>query len=120
MICCLLSNASLSSITPHIDLREYGNNAFSIHTGGYCDGGPELWDTVVNGFNSEEYESEEEQNDFNIKVKLELDGVNIIDMLVNVLFTGGEMSGKLSAKHKFELASNFNYILANKIKGSEE
>ena len=49
----------------YIDLREYGNNAFSIHTGGYCDGGPELWDTVVNGFNSEEYESEEEQNDFN-------------------------------------------------------
>ena len=49
----------------YIDLREYGNNAFSIHTGDYCDGGPELWDTVVNGFNSEEYESEEEQNDFN-------------------------------------------------------
>jgi hypothetical protein len=49
----------------YINLREYGNNAFSIHTGGYCDGGPELWDTVVNGFNSEEYESEEEQNDFN-------------------------------------------------------
>jgi hypothetical protein len=49
----------------YINLREYGNNAFSIHTGGYCDGGPELWDTVVNGFNSEEYESEEEQNDYN-------------------------------------------------------
>ena len=49
----------------YIDLREHGNNAFSIHTGDYCDGGPELWDTVVNGFNSEEYESEEEQNDFN-------------------------------------------------------
>ncbi len=49
----------------YIDLREYGNNAFSIHTGGYCDGGPELWDTVVHGFNPEEYESEEQQNDYN-------------------------------------------------------
>ncbi len=49
----------------YVDLREYDNNAFSIHTGGYCDGGPELWDTVVNGFDSEEYESEEQQNDYN-------------------------------------------------------
>jgi hypothetical protein len=49
----------------YVDLREYGNNAFSIHTGGYCDGGPELWDTVVNGFNEEDYESEEQQNDYN-------------------------------------------------------
>lgn len=67
-----------------------------------------------------EVNEEEEQNDFNIKVKLELDGKNLIDMIVSVVFTGGEMSGKLSAKHKFELASNFNYLLTNKTKSSEE
>jgi hypothetical protein len=29
------------------------------------------------------------------------------------------MSGKLSAKHRFELAPNFNYLLANKLKPEE-
>jgi len=48
----------------YVNLYDYGNNAFSLHTGGYCDGGPELWDTVINGYNSEEYESEEDQNDY--------------------------------------------------------
>jgi len=67
-----------------------------------------------------EVSEDEEQNDFNIKVKLELDGDELINMNVSVIFTGGEMSGKLSAKHKFELASNFNYLLSNKTKGLEE
>jgi hypothetical protein len=49
----------------YVNLYEYGNNAFSLHTGGYCDGGPELWDTVVNGYKSEEYENEEDQNSYN-------------------------------------------------------
>ncbi len=49
----------------YIDLREYNNNAFSIHTGGYCDGGPELRDTIVNGFNEKEYKEEDEQDGYN-------------------------------------------------------
>ena len=49
----------------YVNLYDYGNNAFSLHTGGYCDGGPELWDTVINGYDSEEYESEEDQNSYN-------------------------------------------------------
>jgi hypothetical protein len=48
----------------YINLYDYGNNAFSLHTGGYCDGSPELKDTIINGYNSEEYESEEDQNDY--------------------------------------------------------
>ena len=67
-----------------------------------------------------EVNEDDEENDFNVKIKLELDGENLIDMIVNVVFTGGEMSGKLSAKHKFELAPNFNYLLTNKTKSSEE
>jgi len=48
----------------YINLNDYGNNAFSIHTGGYCDGAPELKDSVVNG-PSDEYEDEEEQDSYN-------------------------------------------------------
>jgi hypothetical protein len=65
-------------------------------------------------------EEVEENNDFNIKVRLELDGEKLMDMNIIVHFTGGEMSGKLSAKYKFDLASNFNYLITNKEKQSEE
>lgn len=49
----------------YMNLYEYGDNAFSIHTGGYCDGGPELKDSIVNGFDEDEYENEEDQDSFN-------------------------------------------------------
>lgn len=57
---------------------------------------------------------EEENNDFKIKIKLELDNQTLIDMFIVIKFSGGEMSGKLSAKYKFELADNFNYIISKK------
>jgi len=62
---------------------------------------------------------EEEENDFIIKIQLQMDGETLIDTLINVKFTGGEMSGKLSAKYKFELASEFNYLISTK-KRTEE
>lgn len=49
----------------YMNLYEYGNNTFSIHTGGYCDGGPELKDTIINGFDEDEYSDEEEQDSYN-------------------------------------------------------
>jgi thioredoxin reductase len=58
-------------------------------------------------------ESEEEQNDFQIKIKLELEEQDLIDMSIIVKFSN-EMSGKLSAKYKFELSSNFNYLISKK------
>ncbi len=57
---------------------------------------------------------EEENNDFVIKIKLELDDNKLIDMFIIVKFSGGELSGKLSAKYKFDLADNFNYLISNK------
>jgi hypothetical protein len=63
---------------------------------------------------------EEENNDFNIKIKLEMDENVLIDMSIIVKFTGGEMSGKLSAKYKFELAPNFNYLISKKQLGQSE
>jgi hypothetical protein len=53
----------------------------------------------------------EDNNDFNFKIKLELDDNQLIDMNIIVKFTGSEMSGKLSAKYKFELSSDFNYLI---------
>jgi hypothetical protein len=63
---------------------------------------------------------DEENNDFNIKIKLEMDENVLIDMSIIVKFTGGEMSGKLSAKYKFELAPNFNYLISKKQLGQSE
>lgn len=62
----------------------------------------------------------EENNDFNIKVRLELDGEKLLDMSIFVVFSGGEMSGKLSAKYKFDLAPNFNYLITKKELDSKE
>jgi hypothetical protein len=61
-----------------------------------------------------EVSEEEENNDFTIKIKLELDDATLIDMFIIVKFSGGEMSGKLSAKYKFDIADNFNYLISKK------
>jgi hypothetical protein len=63
---------------------------------------------------------EEENNDFNVKIKLELDDTTLIEMFVLIKFSGGEMSGKLSAKHKFELPENFNYLISKKQLGEND
>ena len=65
-------------------------------------------------------EEDEEMNDFNIKLKLDMDDSTLIDMNILVKFSSGEMSGKLSSKYKFDLADNFNYLISNKELGSEE
>lgn len=63
---------------------------------------------------------EEENNDFRIKIKLELDNETLIDMFILIKFSGGEMSGKLSAKYKFDLPDNFNYLVSKKISNDIE
>ena len=59
-------------------------------------------------------EEDEDDNDFTIKIILELENEQLIEMFINVKFAGGEMSGKLNAKYKFELADNFNYLISKK------
>ncbi len=58
---------------------------------------------------------EEENNDFTIKIVLELDDKPLINMNISVRFSGGEMSGKLSAKYKFDLSEDFNYKVSKKM-----
>ena len=60
---------------------------------------------------------EEEKNDFTIKLKLELDDQPLIDSNIDVKFSGGEMSGKLSAKYNFKPVDNFNLLISDKMKG---
>ena len=57
---------------------------------------------------------EEDNNDFNVKIILEQEEKPLINFFIQVKFSGGEMSGKLSAKSKFELAPDFNYVISKK------
>ncbi len=59
--------------------------------------------------------TDEESNDFKLKIELQLDDKKIIDMIIFIKFTGGELSSKLSAKYKFELSDDFNYTINKKI-----
>ena len=59
-------------------------------------------------------EDELQENDFKININLELDNKSLIDMIIYVKFTGGEVSPKLSAKYKFQLADDFNWRIAQK------
>lgn len=62
-------------------------------------------------------ETEEENNDFTIKVRIEIDKKSLMDCNIKVRFSGGEMSGKLSAKYEFNPSDNFSVIVSNKMKG---
>lgn len=57
----------------------------------------------------------EENNDFNIKVKVEMDEKQLIDFNITVKFSGGEINSKLSAKYKFTLSDDFNFRVSEKI-----
>ena len=67
-----------------------------------------------------EVNEDEEMNDFLIRIKLELDDNTLVDMQVIVKFASSEMSGKLSAKYKFDIADNFNYLISKKQSRDQE
>jgi len=59
-------------------------------------------------------DEEEENNDFTIKVNLEMGDKPLINFNITVRFSGGDISSKLSAKYKFELADDFNFRVSEK------
>ena len=67
-----------------------------------------------------EVSEEEENNDFRVKIGLDLDEERLIDMTIFIKFSGSELSGKLTAKYKYELADNFNYLIAKKENSQSE
>lgn len=60
-----------------------------------------------------------EDNNFRIKIKLELDENNLMDCNVIVKFSGAELGSKLSATYKFEPDDRFNFLIIEKMKESE-
>ena len=56
---------------------------------------------------------EEENNDFKIKINLLLDDEKLVDMDIVIKMTS-EMSGRLTAKYKFDISSHFNYLVSLK------
>jgi hypothetical protein len=55
---------------------------------------------------------DEENNMFKVKVKIFFDEDHLADLDVIIGFSGGEFSGKLNAKYKFDLPANFNYLVS--------
>jgi hypothetical protein len=49
---------------------------------------------------------------FKFKVKIFFDKDHLADLDVIIGFSGGEFSGKLNAKYKFDLPANFNYLVS--------
>jgi hypothetical protein len=62
-------------------------------------------------------DKEEENNDFIIKLKLDLDENTLMNCNIVVTFSGGDISSKLTAKYKFEPVDNFNILVSDKMKG---
>ncbi len=56
---------------------------------------------------------DDELNDFNMKVRMSLNDDELLTFKILVKFSGGEFSNRLSAKYKFDIPKNFNYILNN-------
>jgi len=63
-----------------------------------------------------EVNEDEDMNDFPMKIKIELDGDTLIELLIAIKFGGGEMSGKLSAKYRFDLTDDFNYQVSKRLR----
>ena len=58
-------------------------------------------------------ETEEENNDFVVKLILELDGKILMNINISVVFSSYEMSGKLVAKYNFIPSLKFNTIISD-------
>lgn len=53
-----------------------------------------------------------EDSSFNITLLVQKGDIELIRMFISVDFTSSDMSGKLSAKYKYELPDNFNYLVS--------
>ena len=65
-------------------------------------------------------ETEEENNDFIVKIIIEMDKNPLMNMNIHVKFTGGDISSKLSAIYKFDPVDKFNLLVSNKMKGIKD
>jgi hypothetical protein len=56
----------------------------------------------------------EDDNNFGIVIRVEMDTDKLLDLDIDIKFAGGEMSGKLNAKYSFDISKNFNYLVSKK------
>ena len=54
-------------------------------------------------------------DNFPIEIKVTFNNKEFINLTIEVSFSGGEVSSKLSAKYNFELSDNFNFIILDSI-----
>jgi hypothetical protein len=52
---------------------------------------------------------------FPIKIKVNFNEKEFINLIIEINFSGGEISTKLSAKYNFELANSFNFIILDSL-----
>lgn len=52
---------------------------------------------------------------FPIDINVKLDNKDFINLTIETSFSGGEFTNSLSSKYKFELPSDFNFIIINKL-----
>ena len=61
--------------------------------------------------------NDEDDNNFKIKLILNMDSKKLLDLIISINFTGGELSSRLSSKFKFIPVPDFNFVLTNKMRG---
>jgi hypothetical protein len=61
---------------------------------------------------------DEELNNFNLKLKLKIDGKDLLDCDVLVKFSGGEVNSRLSSTFKFKPVDNYNLLISKKMLNS--
>lgn len=65
-------------------------------------------------------EEDDNNNDFIIKTVIELDSNILMKCDISVKSSGGELSGKLSAKYNFKPVDNFSLLISNKKENKKE
>jgi hypothetical protein len=95
-------------------LSKNGNEFYQVPSRNFFRENYENLDLQFNYHVKFEVSEEEEENNFNIKINLYIGEEYLLGMNVLIGFSGGEMSGKLNAKYKFDIPNNFNYLISKK------
>jgi hypothetical protein len=93
-------------------LSKNGNNFYQMPSREFFRKNYENFDLQFDYHVKFEVSEEEDSNDFNFKINLLHNDELIIGLTIVVKFSGGEFSGKLSAKYKFNIPDNFNYQIS--------
>ena len=101
-------------------LSNSGNNFFQVPSREFFRKNYDNIDLQFDYHVNFQVQEEEDANDFNIKMRLLIDEEELIKLNIIVKFSGGEFSGKLSAKYKFTIPDNFNYQISKLDIGQEE